>query len=82
MVSRVPQSWEEGKAEARMEGRVEGRAEAIADNVLTVLRIRSIAVPDAARARILAERDLERLKRWHEKAIVVSSLAEVLGESA
>ena len=63
-------SWEEGKAEARAETR--------ADDVLTVLRVRGIAVPDAARERILAQKDLEQLKRWHEKAIVASSIGEVL----
>ena len=63
-------SWEEGKAEARVEDRV--------DAVLTVLRVRGIAVPDAARQRIVAEKDLKQLKRWHEKAITASSIAEVI----
>jgi hypothetical protein len=63
-------SWEEGKAEARAETR--------ADDVLTVLRVRGIAVPDAARERILAQRDREQLKQWLEKAIVASSIGEVL----
>jgi hypothetical protein len=69
-------SWEEGRAEARVEARTETQAEA----VLTVLRVRGIAVPDTARERILAQRDLEQLKRWLEKAVVASSIAEVLGE--
>src|SRR5262245_65108495 len=34
-----------------------GRAEARASHVLTVLRVRGIAVPDGARERILAEKD-------------------------
>jgi hypothetical protein len=63
-------SWEEGKAEARIETR--------ADAVLTVLRVRGIAVPDAARQRILAEKDLAQLKRWLEKAALASSIAEVI----
>jgi len=61
-------SWEEGKAETR------------ADDVLTVLRVRGIAVPDAARERILAQKDLEQLKRWLAKAAVASSIGEVLGD--
>jgi hypothetical protein len=69
-------SWEEGKAEARTEGRTEGHAEA----VLTVLHVRGVAVPDAERERILAQKDLEQLKRWLEKAIVASSLRDVLGD--
>ena len=67
------QSWEEGKAEARVEDRV--------DAVLTVLRVRGIPVPDAARQRIVAEKDLEQLKRWHEKAIIASSIAEVIDDA-
>jgi len=63
-------SWEEGRAEARTETR--------ADAVLTVLRVRGIAVPEATRERILAEKDLEQLGRWLEKAVVASSLREVL----
>lgn len=35
--------------------------------VLTVLRVRGISVMDAARERILAQKDPERLERWLEK---------------
>ena len=48
--------------------------------MLTVLRVRGIAVPDAARERILAQKDPERLERWLEKAAVAASVAEVLDE--
>jgi hypothetical protein len=65
-------TWEEGRAEARTEGGAEA--------VLTVLRARGIAVSDAARARILAQQDLDQLTRWLEKAAVASSLAEVIGD--
>jgi hypothetical protein len=65
-------SWEEGKAEAR--------AETLASDILTVLRVRNIAVPDGVRDRILAQRDMERLEHWLEKAVVASSAAEVFGE--
>ncbi len=58
----------------------QGLAEGRARDVLTVLRVRGIAVPDAAREQILAEKDPERLERWLEKAIVAASLAEVLDE--
>jgi hypothetical protein len=63
-------SWEEGKAEAR----VETQAEAL----LTVLRVRGIDVSAAARERILAQKDLEQLKRWFEKAVVASSIEAVI----
>jgi hypothetical protein len=58
------------------EGRAQGRAEA----VLTALRVRGIAVPDAARERILAEKDPERLERWVERSILASSVAEVVDD--
>jgi hypothetical protein len=61
-------SWEEGKAETR------------ADAVLTVLSVRGIAVPDGARERILAEKDMKQLKRWLEKAAVASSIGDVIDE--
>ncbi|WP_437662461.1 hypothetical protein [Sorangium sp. So ce1182] len=66
------------RAEERKEGRNEGRAEEAARAVLTALRVRGITVPDAARERILAEKEPETLERWHERAIVAASLAEVL----
>ncbi|AUX44446.1 uncharacterized protein SOCE26_059100 [Sorangium cellulosum] len=69
-------TWEK----ARELGRAEGRAEARAGNVLIVLRVRGIAVPDAARERILAQRDPGQLERWLEKAVVAASLDEVLDE--
>ncbi|WP_437308179.1 hypothetical protein [Sorangium sp. So ce388] len=68
----------EERKEGRTEGRTEGRAEEAARAVLTVLRARGIAVPDAARERILAEKDPETLERWLERASVAASLAEVL----
>ena len=62
------------------QGRDDGRAEEAARNLLTVLRGRGLAVPDAARERIVAEKDTARIELWIEKAIVASSLAEVLDE--
>ena len=69
-------SWEEGRAEARTEARIEANANA----VLTVLRARGIAVPDAARERILAQQDLELLERWLVKAIAAASVGEVIDD--
>jgi hypothetical protein len=48
--------------------------------VLTVLRVRGIAVPDTARQRILAQKDLQRLERWLENAIVATSIGEVIDD--
>jgi hypothetical protein len=61
-------------------GRVEGEARGEARALLAALRVRGIPVPDAARERILAEKDPERLERWVERAIVAASIAEVLDD--
>ncbi len=58
----------------------EGRTEEAARSLLTVFRVRGFAVPDAARERILAQKDPERLEHWLEKAIVAASVAAVLDE--
>ncbi len=58
----------------------QGRTEEAARAVLTALRIRGIAVSATDRDRILAERDPAQLERWHERAILAASVAEVLAE--
>ena len=72
--------WEELRTESIAAGRAEGIAAGQAEAVLTVLRARGIAVSDAARARILAENNVTRLKRWVEKAIVVSSIEDLIDD--
>src|SRR3954471_5579267 len=54
-------------AQGRDEGRDEGRTEEAARNLLTVLRVRGIAVPDAVRERILTQKDRLLLERWLAK---------------
>ncbi len=68
-------------AEGREVGRAEGRAEGKAHAVLTVLRVRGIPVPDAARERIETEADAATIERWLERAIVAASIAEVLDDA-
>ncbi len=75
-------SWEDARAERRAKGRAEGRIEGRADAVLTVLRVRGIAVSDAARKRILAQKDLQRLERWLEKASIATSIGDVINDRA
>jgi hypothetical protein len=72
--------FEELREEGRREGHGEGLAEGEARALLTALRVRGIAVPDAARERILAVKDPDRLERWLERAIVASSLDEVIDD--
>ena len=71
---------DEGRDEGRVLGRDEGRVEEAARAVLTVLRVRGIAVSDAARERVLAQKDTTRLEQWLENAAVATSAEEVLRE--
>ncbi|HWO25034.1 MAG TPA: hypothetical protein VNO30_40115 [Kofleriaceae bacterium] len=48
--------------------------------MLTVLRVRGIAVPVAVRKRILAEKNLKQQERWLAKACVAESIKEVIGK--
>jgi hypothetical protein len=65
-------SWESARTEGEL-------ARGVRD-VLTVLRVRGIAVPEAVRKRIEAEKDPARLERWHERAILAASAAEVIAD--
>jgi hypothetical protein len=67
--------------QGRDEGFARGLAVARARSVLFVLRARGIAVADAARDRILAEKEGPRRERWLERAVVASSVAEVLEQA-
>jgi hypothetical protein len=58
----------------------QGETSARARDVLTVLRVRSVEVPDIARERILTEKDPVRLERWLEKAAVALSVADVIDD--
>jgi hypothetical protein len=62
------------------QGEAQGVVNARAQGVLTVFRVRGIAVSDAARDRILAEKDPARLERWLERAIVAASVAEAIDD--
>ena len=63
------------------EGKAEGKAESAARAVLTVLRVRGIAVPEVARQRIVAERDPARLERWLVR-VVLGGTAERIPETS
>jgi hypothetical protein len=79
-VVRMFKTWDDARDEGRKQGRKEGRLEEAARAVLTALEVRGIAVPDAARERILNEKNRARLERWLKRAIVAASVAEVIDE--
>jgi hypothetical protein len=76
----VAQGRAEGLTEGLNKGLAEGRTKEAAHAVLTVLQARGLVVPDAARERILAQKDTERLERWLKKAVVAPSVAAVLDD--
>jgi hypothetical protein len=57
--------------------RTEGSAKAL----LIVLQARGISVSDAARERILAEKDPARLTRWLERASAAASVEDLIGDA-
>ena len=79
VIDEIEQAREYGEVKWT-EGEAAGVVKEAAHNLLTVLRVRAITVPDAARERILAEKDPGRLERGLEKAIVAASVEEVLDE--
>ena len=66
-----------GAAEERGEER--GRAEGKAEAILELLEDYGM-VPDEIKTRILAERDLTVLKRWHKSAARAVSIQEFIGK--
>jgi hypothetical protein len=70
----------EGRAEGRAEGLVEGEAKARAEGILKALAARGIGVTAAERQKILRCRSLERLDVWFDRALVASTLREVLAD--
>jgi hypothetical protein len=80
IVAMVQGTFTQARKMGRDEGRTEGEAAARVRDVLTVLRVRGILVSDAEREHILAEQDPARLGRWLERAILATSVAEVMDE--
>jgi hypothetical protein len=79
-VSEEIKAWYEDYERKQETLRTEAEAKGEARALLAALRVRGIPVPEAARERIMAEKDPERLERWVERAVVASSLADVLDE--
>jgi Uma2 family endonuclease len=71
---------QEGLAEGRQEGLAEGRQQGLAEALFAVLSARSISLDPADRARILGERDPQRLRSWFARAARCTSIAEMFAE--
>ncbi|MFB7458032.1 MULTISPECIES: hypothetical protein [unclassified Streptomyces] len=63
--------------EIREEGRAEGKARRAAEDVLDILEVRGIDVPEAARERITGCGDPEILRHWPRRAVTASTAEDV-----
>ncbi len=70
----------EGLAHGRREGVIEGVLEGMRRALLGLLAARDVAPDPADRARILGERDLQRLERWLARAATGAILADILAD--
>ncbi|MEU9452313.1 hypothetical protein [Streptomyces sp. NPDC048277] len=71
---------EEGREEGREAGREEGEARGRAKDILRILALRGVDVPDAVRERITACADLEVLGTWLDRSLTVARAAELFAE--
>ena len=73
--SREKEGRAEGKAEGLVEGRIEGLIEGRTEAILELLE-ETGTVPEALRKKILAEKDLELLKKWNRLAAKAATIVE------
>ncbi|UIX33922.1 hypothetical protein [Streptomyces sp. GQFP] len=63
------------------EARIKGRATARSEDILRVLELRGIDVPEAARERITNCTDLDTLGTWLDRTLTVASTEELFQEA-
>ena len=68
----------EGEAKGKAEGKAEGEARGQAKALLVILKGRGLALTDEQRLHILACPDLAVLDRWLDRALLVTSVDELL----
>ncbi|MFE0347279.1 RpnC/YadD family protein [Streptomyces griseoluteus] len=64
--------------EIRDEGRAEGAVRRAAEDVLDILEVRGIDIPEAVRERITGCGDPEILRHWHRRAVTAPTAEDVL----
>ncbi|MER6621484.1 hypothetical protein [Streptomyces sp. NPDC000931] len=63
--------------EIRDEGRAEGAARRAAEDVLDILEVRGIDIPEAVRERVTDCDDPEILRHWHRRAVTAPTAEEI-----
>jgi hypothetical protein len=67
--------------ETLIKGEAEGRAKGRAEDILRILGLRGIDVPEAARERITGCTDLDTLGTWFDRALTATSTEEMFAEA-
>jgi hypothetical protein len=67
--------------ETRVQSRTEGEAKGRAEDILRVLDLRGIDVPEAARERITSCTDLDTLGAWFDRAVTAADTEELFAEA-
>ena len=65
------------KSDLSEEIRDEGRTQRAAEDILDVLEVRGIDVPEGVRERITGCGDSETLRRWHRRAVIAATVDEI-----
>ncbi|WP_237519347.1 hypothetical protein [Streptomyces sp. HUCO-GS316] len=63
------------------ETRIQGQAEGRAEDILRVLDLRGVEVPEAARERITSCTDLDTLGTWFDRAVTAADTQELFAEA-
>ncbi|BFO13728.1 hypothetical protein SHKM778_01160 [Streptomyces sp. KM77-8] len=63
--------------EIRDEGRAEGAVRRAAEDILEILDVRGLDVPEAVRERASDCGDPEILRRWHRRAVTAPTAEEI-----
>ncbi len=69
-----------GEAVGMAKGLAEGQTRVLGRAILRVLAVRGLEPSAALKARVLACQDLEQLERWHDRALVIEALDQLLDE--
>ena len=82
--SRFPGSGtliEETRLKGRAEGKAEGKTEGKAEDILRILDLRGIDIPETARERINNTcTDLDTLNTWFDRALTVADTEELFAQ--
>ncbi|MEU6230513.1 hypothetical protein [Streptomyces sp. NPDC047042] len=71
----------EGRAQGEAEGRAQGQAQGRAQDILRILDLRGIDVPESARERISGCTDLDTLGTWFDRSLTATDTADLFAEA-